>query len=95
MSYNSNTLTNLAQIAMSDLDTGAMYRNLQDYKASDAESDVMRDRLIEAAKMLSYMESDDRNLWERHDWRETCEAIAKRLNEGLACDRAWLRKLLK
>lgn len=95
MSDSSNTLTNLAQIAMSGLDTGAMYKNLQDYRVSDAEGDVMRDRLIEAAKMLAYMEGDDRNLWDRHDWRETCEAIAKRLNEGLKCDLAWLRKLLK
>ena len=83
------TLENLAQIALSGFDGGKMAKNWQgtDAKEAEALSDAMRDRLMRAATALADIERNlrkqgDISLWDNHDWRETCDRIADRLNRG-------------
>lgn len=96
-----STLETLAQVALSGFDSHAMLRNFQrgDVKEAEAMSDALRDRLMQGATFLSDIERDCRKrgdiaLWERNDWRETCDYIAARLNAGLPCLRVNLEATL-
>lgn len=50
-------------------------------------SDVVRQRLIDAAGNLADIELERPRLWERDDWRTTCDFIGARLNDGFAVSR--------
>lgn len=47
-----------------------------------AASDVVRESIIAAATALSELEVDDDTLWSRHEWRDTCDAIAAVITTG-------------
>ena len=50
--------------------------------SSSAESlcDAMRERLIEAALAITAVEAATPSVWERADWRETCDDVAVELS---------------
>lgn len=89
------TLENLAEIVLQGFDAQAMVKRLQDWEPkTEAMSDVLRQRLVNAAKALTAVEISKKNVWEQHDWRETCGAIANELNNGRRVDVAFVKTLL-
>ncbi|MFZ5440485.1 MAG: hypothetical protein ACOZQL_10780 [Myxococcota bacterium] len=50
--------------------------------SGEAISDSVRRRIVEIAEAIADAEMADSTLWERHDWRETCDAAAARISAG-------------
>jgi len=87
----------LAEVAAnSTFDSRTMVANTSGHgiASDEALSDVVRQRLIDAAGHLADLELSRPALWERHDWRNTCDFIGERLNNGLAVSRADLEAVL-
>lgn len=45
--------------------------------------DMVRDAVVTAARDLSQLEAAEPKLWERHDWRNTCDALAEAICSGV------------
>ena len=45
--------------------------------------DMVREAIIEAGRGVAQLEVADRGLWERHDWRNTCDALAEAICSGV------------
>ena len=77
---------NVAQIAMA---VGAEERRAYDAMAlhPDAErvspGDLVREAILGAGRGLTQLEAVDQSLWERHDWRNTCDALAEAICSGV------------
>ncbi len=87
----------LAEVAAnSSFDSRAMVANTPGHAIPNDEalSDVVRERLIDAAGHLADIELERPALWESHDWRDTCDFIGERLNAGLPVTRAELEAVL-
>lgn len=85
----------LAEVALGDLSGFLMRTNLQGRNEAEAVSDTTRARLIDAAGALADLELERPALWESNDWRDTCDWLAARLNQGLTVTRADLLTVLR
>jgi len=94
-SRDSLIIETLAEIALGDLSGLLMRTNLQGRNEAEALSDTTRARLINAAGALADYELERPALWESNDWRDTCDFIAARLNQGLTVTRADLLTVLR
>ena len=45
--------------------------------------DLVREAILVAGRGLATREMTDRTLWERHDWRNTCDALAEAICSGV------------
>lgn len=94
-SRDSLIIDTLAEVALGDLSGYLMRTNLQGRNEAEAVSDTIRARLIDAAGALADLELERPALWESNDWRDTCDWLAARLNQGLTVTRADLLTVLR
>lgn len=45
--------------------------------------DLVREAILAAGRGVAQLEVVDRTLWERHDWRNTCDALAEAICSGV------------
>jgi hypothetical protein len=45
--------------------------------------DMVREAILAAGRGVAQFEVADRTLWERHDWRNTCDALAEAICSGV------------
>lgn len=75
-------LESVVEISIAVGNEGARAFQSADTEGGGAPSDLVRENIIAAATALSELEVRDDTLWERYDWRETCDAIADVINAG-------------
>jgi hypothetical protein len=89
-------LDNLAEmVAGSALDSEAYFdagqRLFEERRLSEALSDSLRVRLVEASTLLAQVEVDYPKVWQHNDWRETCDAMTRRLESHGEVTPEWLK----
>lgn len=85
-------LESAVEIAIAVGHEGARAFTSVDPRNPGAPSDVVREAILEAATELAELEVAREELWDRHDWRDTCDAIANVINRG---DVAYVEQLLR
>ncbi len=51
--------------------------------AREAPGDLVRNAILEAGRGLAELEGTNPRVWERHDWRDTCDALAVAICSGV------------
>lgn len=75
-------LESAVEISIAVGNEGSRAYEAADTQGGNAASDVVRENIIAAATTLSELEVRDEDLWSRHDWRDTCDAIADVITTG-------------
>lgn len=77
---------NIAEIAVAVGEHGRRAYDamaLQPEASREAPGDLVRNAILEAGRVLSEIEVANPRLWERHDWRATCDALAEAICSGV------------